>query len=167
MTMMNPWRRGQREQRVWLAGPTICGLWGMFEDNFGLSSTPTPYARVTPSRVGDALLPFHCPGCGGVIDFSDAARREAFHDTRSGHDNYWCPRCGARFEINDAAAAASGAVTIGADGAATSIVEQVDRGRDGLLNVRRRFQASLTPTGLAYLRGTDILCCPAATEENT
>lgn len=96
----------------YLPGPPVVGFWGLFENDFGSSSTPVPYCTVAPTKIGSALLPFHCPHCRAVVDFSDPRRREMFHDTRRWtswrglkkgtvkNRHYWCPSCGARFFLD-------------------------------------------------------------------
>lgn len=87
-------------RRAHISGPTLCGFWGMFEEDYG---TPTGdiLPIITPSFVGSSLLPFRCPGCKTVAqELVCPKTREYFHDRRMGRDNYWCPNCGLRFRLN-------------------------------------------------------------------
>lgn len=148
---------------VYLPGPTICGLHGMFESDFGCSESTTPYPRVTPSRVGAALLPFHCPRCESVVDFTDSKQREHYHDTRvvngKQHDNYWCPACGQKFFLNRRGQPLKGEV--GADGAASSTIEQIQTDVRGLVDIVRRIKCSLKRSMSDYVSGCDVMgCCP-------
>ena len=55
---------------------------------------------ITPSRVGNALLPFRCPRCKEIPqDLACPVAREHYKDPRPG-GAYHCPRCGCRFRIN-------------------------------------------------------------------
>jgi predicted RNA-binding Zn-ribbon protein involved in translation (DUF1610 family) len=115
-----------------LPGPPIVGLWGMFERDRGNPSTPSPYCRITPSRLGTILLPFTCPNCSSSIDYSSERMREAHHDTRSGHGNYWCPTCGWRFYLNAKGIPYEGKVS---ETVAPSIVECITSDENGLTQV--------------------------------
>lgn len=123
---------------VYLQGPAVCGFFGAFEEDYG---TPQSSAlpRVTPTRVGSALLPFNCPSCDSKIDFSDRKRLESYHDTRVlgtvKKDNYWCPTCDARFVLNKKGIALNGPVS---NDIAPSVVESVVLGDDGLVSVTRK-----------------------------
>ncbi len=149
---------------IYLSGPTVCGFHGMFEADFGTPSKG-PYPRVTPSKVGAALLPFHCPCCDEVIDFSDPERREQYHDTRddSGkpRDNYWCPNCGSRFLLNLKGKPFKGTID---EHVAPAEVETIAVGDDGMVNYKRITKAP-TPASIfgsmftSYIIGTDILGC--------
>ena len=149
---------------VYLPGPAVCGLHGMFEENFGDPATSIPYCRVTPSRIGSSLLPFHCPRCKTAIDFSDAAKRECYHDTRdldrgAKRDNYWCPNCGLRFLLNLKGRTFDGDLD---DGVASSVVECVTVGHDGMVDLKRSVQGVTTIVGRLlgqYIIGTDVLGC--------
>jgi hypothetical protein len=146
---------------TYLPGPSVCGLYGFFESDYGCPDTPAPYARVTPSKVASALLPFHCPKCKSTIDFSNPVRREHYHDTRvvdgKQNNNHWCPACGNRFVINNVGQPLSG--RIGSDGTANSTVEEIVVGADGFVNVKRRKQSSsrLLDSLKDYVSGTDVL----------
>lgn len=144
--------------QVYLSGPSIVGLYGMFEENWGDPSSPKPYPRVTPTRVGAALLPFRCPRCETTIDFSDPKRREHYHDTRrlgtGRRDNYFCPSCGMRFLLNDKGKQLEGKVSV--DGAAPSTVETITIGADGLLSLRRT-ESHPAASIHQYLLGCDVL----------
>lgn len=148
--------------KTYLLGPPVCGLHGMFEENFGDSNSPAPYVRVTPMRLGSALLPFHCPRCERVIDFTDPAVRDAHCDTRSARKNHWCPHCGLRFLLNECGRVPLTDCVVGDDGAAGSVVERVLRGSDGLVDLRRMEKMARPRAGLLgrwWLLGTDVLGC--------
>ena len=146
--------------KTYLPGPVVCGFYDCFEADYGDPETPKPYARVTPSRVGKALLPFHCPSCGQVVDFTDSERLAAYRDDRNkARVNYFCPSCGARFYLNEAGREFSG--SLDSDGAAPSVVERIVRGPDGVDVVRER-QGEATVLGWVrqhYLAGCDVLGC--------
>jgi hypothetical protein len=80
-------------------GPSVVGFHGLFEEDFGDPNTPTPLCSVAPSRVGSALVPFHCPRCDKPVDFSDPSRLECYRDPREGRGNCYCPACGFRFYV--------------------------------------------------------------------
>lgn len=144
---------------VYLSGPPLVGLYGMFDADYGDPDSPRPYPRVTPSRAGALMLPFRCPRCPATVDFSDPARREDYHDTRplpggARRDNYFCPRCGVRFTLNDRGQPMKG--KLATDGAAPSVVETIAVGADGKLSLRR---TESIPGGALeqYLLGCDLL----------
>src|SRR5882724_9650177 len=84
-----------------IAGPMLCGFCDLFESYWGNLNTPVPYCTVTPTFVGNSMLPFRCPSCKEVPqELACPETRERYHDKREGRDNYWCPLCGYRFEIN-------------------------------------------------------------------
>lgn len=84
-----------------IGGAELCGFWGFFEASYGNPDTPKPYATVTPSKVGGALLPFPCPRCGECSQSLACPKlREHFHDTRRGQGHYFCPKCGERFYLD-------------------------------------------------------------------
>ena len=146
---------------TYLPGPTVCGFYGAFESDFGDASTPKPYARITPSRVGTALLPFHCPSCEAAIDFSDPERRRAYHDTRKTargkNDNYWCPSCGSRFLLNLKGKPFKGSID---EHVAPAEIETITVGEDGMVNYKRNTKApALLGHFKNYILGTDILGC--------
>lgn len=120
----------------YLSGIPVVGFVGLFEARYGDPDTPRPYCRVTPSRVGSAILPFRCPRCRAAIDFTDPAVRDAHRDARDpGRVNHFCPRCGLRFYLHEGGAAPPSCVDDG--GAAPAIVERVVRCPDGGTDIRR------------------------------
>lgn len=142
---------------TYLDGPSVCGFWGMFESDFGDPQTESPYCRITPSRVGSALMPFHCPRCKSVVDFTDPQRREDYHDTRKTLDNYWCPRCGYRFRLNLVGKPFKDRLS---GGVASAVVESISIGSDGLVHYKRSSQGGTTILGkflMGYLEGCDVL----------
>jgi hypothetical protein len=147
-----------------LSGPSVCGFYGAFESDYGDDSTPRPYARVTPTRVGSALLPFNCPSCDSKIDFSDAKRRESYHDTRVlgtvKKDNYWCPNCDARFVLNKKGITLNGPVS---NDVAPSVVENVVLGDDGLVSITRKNNSAkknlVVRLHKEYVLGSDLIGC--------
>lgn len=147
---------------TYIAGPSVCGFFGAFEQDYGTPPTGA-LPRVTPSRVGDAILPFNCPSCDAKIDFSDRKKRESYHDTRvSGsakNDNYWCPGCAARFKLNLRGKKFNGAVD---NGVAPSTVEMIAIGDDGLVDIKRiengpRFGTLVGKLLNEYVVGSDII----------
>jgi hypothetical protein len=148
--------------RTYLAGPTVCGLWSAFEQDFGDPNTDLPLCRVTPSRLGTTLLPFRCPRCSRPIDFSDSKTRESYHDKRvvdgKQRDNHWCPSCGARFTLNLKGQPYTGA----ANGIAPATVECVVVGADGFTDIMRKTHGAVTIIGRLFeqwIVGTDVLGC--------
>lgn len=72
-----------------------------FEAGWGDPSTPKPYVTITPSFVGNSLLPFRCPNCKRPAqELACPKTRKKYHDQREGRDNYYCPECGYRFKID-------------------------------------------------------------------
>jgi len=145
---------------TYLAGPTVCGFHGMFEENYGMPSSK-PMPRVTPSKVGAALLPFHCPCCEAVVDFSDPERRENYHDTRplpngKQRNNHWCPACGSRFLMNMKGKPFKGTLS---EHVAPAEVETIAVGEDGMVNYKRTTRATVFGHLKDYILGTDILGC--------
>jgi hypothetical protein len=132
----------------------------MFESDFGHPSNG-PMPRVTPSRLGSAMLPFYCPSCNAAIDFSNPERREHFHDTRiiagKQRNNHWCPACGNRFVLNMKGQTFDGKLD---NGVAKSIVEQITIGEDGLVDLKRSVMGTTSIFGSFrdYVVGVDALC---------
>ena len=145
-------------EKVYLQGPVVCGLYGAFEADYGNPESAS-MPRVTPSRAGDALLPFRCPDCDDKVDFSDPKRREQYHDARvvegRKRDNYWCPSCGARFRLNGRGCELDGKPDD--EGVAPAIVERVKMGGDGLVDYSRTISGRQSIFGRFrdYLRGID------------
>lgn len=120
-----PLRRSTR-----IGGTRLAGFHGLFEEDFGDPATPTPYPRVTPSRVGDALLPFRCPACRTIVrEFSDARDRECFHDPQRGFYFCPCPDCRSRFYFNEDGIPLPSALPAGA----TVAPCKVDRGGKAII----------------------------------
>lgn len=110
---MRFWKRKQRE--TYLHGVPLAGFHGIFEENFGDPMTPTPYPRVTPSRMGTALLPFRCPVCRTIIhEFSDKEMREHYRDPQRGFFFCPCPDCRSRFYLDEEGMALPKALPAGA-----------------------------------------------------
>lgn len=142
----------------YLPGPPVAGFYGFFEADFGDPDSPTPYPRVTPTRICDAVLPFRCPRCKGKIDFTSPERREHYHDTRPQHDNHHCPACGMRFFLNPGQPWSGG--KLDEKGCAPSTVEYVSRKPSGLLEVRREelgVRKALSSVADLYLLGCDAV----------
>jgi hypothetical protein len=157
---------------MYLSGPSICGFFGLFEADYGDPSTPYPYCRVTPSRIGSALLPFKCPRCEKAVDFTNPDTRECYHDTRKigtkQRNNYYCPCCGCRFFLNLSGMPFKGDLDV--LGCATSAVETIEKSPEGFVDIKRKVQESKMPlpaAGKSFLGilqqahtvGTDVLGC--------
>lgn len=85
-----------------IEGPSLCGFHGLFESDYGDSSTPEPLCTITPSFVGNSMLPFRCPRCEKIMQALACPKtRDMFRDKRPGHGNYFCPDCGYRFKLNE------------------------------------------------------------------
>lgn len=88
-----------RSGRVLLSGPVLLGFSEFFDRAYGCPKTPTPYPKVTPSKVGGVLLPFPCPYCGEVKSaVVDPKTRLGYWDRQRGHS--WCPACNKRYVID-------------------------------------------------------------------
>jgi len=108
-------------RRVLLRGPVLVGFNELFDAAHGDPSTPAPYVKVKPARVGDTLLPFACPHCEAVrpemvspktsIGYWDRLRRFS-----------WCPRCRKRYILDGRGAPLATKLEIGAT-SAPAIVE--------------------------------------------
>lgn len=99
---MRPFWSFKKRAETRLLGAPLAGFHGIFEENFGDPETPTPYPRVTPSRVGSALLSFKCPACRTIIhEFSDHEEREHYKDPQQGFFFCPCPDCRSRFYLNE------------------------------------------------------------------
>lgn len=87
--------------KQWIAGSSLVGFYGLFENDFGRPETETDMPTMIPSWVGNSLLPFRCPHCSGVPQaLACPLTREKYKDTRPGRTNYFCPLCGGRFRID-------------------------------------------------------------------
>jgi transcription elongation factor Elf1 len=85
--------------RILIKGAVLCGFADAFDAAYGDPNTPLPYVKVTPTRLGPALLPFRCPKCQKVLtQFCDPGTRECYRDSQRGF--YWCPACGNRMLID-------------------------------------------------------------------
>lgn len=83
-----------------IQGRPLVGFYGIFEENFG-KPTNGPMPTVTPSFVGNSLLPFRCPSCQRVCqELACTVTREHYADPRPGRDNHFCHACGCRFRID-------------------------------------------------------------------
>jgi hypothetical protein len=88
-----------RRPRLLISGPVLLGFSTLFDSAWGSPLTPKPYPKVTPSRVGDVLLPFACPWCKEVRSaVIDRKTRLGYHDKE--RDFSWCPSCRGRYVIN-------------------------------------------------------------------
>lgn len=99
-----------------IQGPSLCCFWGLFEQDFGDPTTESPMRTITPSFVGNSMLPFRCPRCKDVCqDLACPLLRDHYHDQREGRDNHFCPRCGCRFKISMSGMPLPCAIQTGAD----------------------------------------------------
>ena len=84
-----------------ISGPSLCCFFGTFESDFGNETTDALHITITPSFIGNSLLPFRCPHCAGVPQALACPKtRKKYKDTRPGRSNYFCPLCGCRFKLN-------------------------------------------------------------------
>ena len=82
-----------------ISGPVLLGFCTAFERSSGREDTPRPYAKITPSRVGNVLLPFACPHCGAIrSETVDPKQRAGYTDKERGFS--FCPACGRRYIVN-------------------------------------------------------------------
>lgn len=87
------------KRRVLIPGPVLVGFGEIFDRSFGNPKTEKPYPKVTPSKIGDVLLPFLCPHCGSVRSaVIDKKTRLGYWDKE--RDFSWCPACQGRYVIN-------------------------------------------------------------------
>lgn len=86
-----------------IPGPPLCGFFAHFESAYGRADTETDMPTVTPSRVGNSLLPWRCPSCGAPMqELACPHTRKMYCDTRPGREGIcWCPRCNARFRLDE------------------------------------------------------------------
>ena len=84
--------------RPLISGPVLVGFGRLFDAAWGNPKTPGPYPKVTPSRVGDTLLPFQCPHCGKVRSVVVGKKKMRYFDPVRGFS--WCPGCKGRYIVN-------------------------------------------------------------------
>lgn len=148
-------------QEKYLEGRPIIGFWSLFSNDYGDENVVHVTHRITPSRAGNTLLPFHCPRCEKVLDFSNIKEREEHRDDRLGQGNYFCPYCGFKFYLNLSGSEVSKGIDKG--GAFPSIVESLGKTKDGLVEIRRQVGGKrklfdvVGELWSGYLVGCDIL----------
>jgi hypothetical protein len=116
----------RRHRRALIPGPVLIGFSELFDRAYGNPKTKLntdgSYPRVTPSRIGYALLPFACPHCGEVRNEAvDPKRRANYRDDERGF--YWCPSCGWRYILNTKGHPLEDSLPVGATHA-PALVEQ-------------------------------------------
>lgn len=124
-------------RRRLIPGPVLIGFNELFEQSFGDPTTPTPYLKVKPAKVGGALLPFPCVHCGEVrAELVHPHKHRGYRDPSRGFS--WCPACKKRFIIDYNGAPLSDSVPAGSD-SAPALVEDgngkiavVEAPKDGL-----------------------------------
>lgn len=84
--------------RKLIPGPILLGFAELFDEAYG-RSTAAPMPTVTPSRVGDVLLPFACPHCG-VVKPEPVDKKKHDHYADKGRGFSFCPACRGRYVIN-------------------------------------------------------------------
>lgn len=81
-----------------LPGPPLLGFALIFDEAYGKPSLLS-YPRVTPSRIGDILLPFPCVHCGAVrSETINPKKRDGYRDKYRGFS--FCPSCQGRYILN-------------------------------------------------------------------
>jgi len=121
-----------RRKRILIPGPVLVGFSELFDEAHGRSNTPRPYPKVTPSKIGDVLLPFSCPHCHQVRSaVVDRRTRLGYRD--ADRDFSWCPACRGRYVINPEGTPLVKALPAGAIGA-PALVEH--KGKTKILNVQ-------------------------------
>lgn len=92
-----------RRRRILLPGAVLVGFAELFDRAYGNPDTirnkDGSYIKVTPARIGFALLPFACPHCGAVRpEAVDMKRGRRYCDEERGF--CWCPACQGRYILN-------------------------------------------------------------------
>ena len=90
-----------------IPGTPLLGFAEAFDEAYG---RPGPTPRVTPSRVGEKLLPFACPHCAAPVGHNVVML--GYLDPNRGHR--WCPSCRGRFTLASAGTPLVGALARGA-----------------------------------------------------
>jgi hypothetical protein len=110
----------------------LVGFAQIFDSTYGDANTPWPYLVVTPSAVGSAILPFHCPHCGTVCDeLVDPNKREHYYDKLRKFSWCPCPDCRGRFFVDRKGTPLATALPAGAT-VAPSKVERKGGGANGI-----------------------------------
>ena len=120
-----------RRHRVLIPGPVLLGFGEIFDRSYGRHDTPRPYPKVTPSCMGEVLLPFPCPHCNAVRSaVVDRKTRLGYYDKN--REFSWCPACRGRYVINPTGTPLVGALPEGAT-CAPALVER--RGKTEVLGL--------------------------------
>lgn len=110
--------------RPLLSGPALVGFMDAFDSSCGDASTPRPYAKIAPARVGGVLLPFKCPRCGEARrEAVDPRRRGGYADKERAFS--WCPACGLRYVLDPKGHPLAEALPPGAESAPAVVTGQV------------------------------------------
>lgn len=100
-----------RRRRVLIPGPVLIGFNTLFDRSFG--DPKSKIVKVTPSAIGDVLLPFACPHCNEVRSaVIDKKTRLGYYDEERKFS--WCPACRGRYVINGKGTDLIGAIEPGA-----------------------------------------------------
>lgn len=97
-----------------IRGAPLLGFHGVFDGDYGSPSTPRPYPRVKPARVGGKLLPFRCPHCDKPAPEHVGARARDYLDPVRGHS--YCVGCRGRFVIDRRGRTVVGQIDVGDSG---------------------------------------------------
>jgi len=104
-----------------IPGPVLLGFAEIFDEAWGKPAPNPP--RVTPSKVGEVLLPFPCPHCSAARpEPVDPRRRSLYEDPGRGFS--FCPVCLGRYVVDRAGVPLLGELPRGA----TSAPARVERG---------------------------------------
>jgi hypothetical protein len=89
-----------RGRRVLIPGPVLVGFAEFFDRSYGNPKTPKVnggYPIVTPSKIGQTLLPFVCIYCDKVQSV-DPKQVTDYTDNQRGFS--WCPSCRGRYVLD-------------------------------------------------------------------
>lgn len=110
-------------RRRLIRGKPLLGFAEIFDGAWGDPRTDRPYVHVTPSRIGEVLLPFSCPHCAEVrSEAVDPRRRGRYADKERGFS--FCPACLGRYVLHAVGMVLMGELPAGA----TSAPARVERG---------------------------------------
>jgi hypothetical protein len=91
----------RKKRRLLIPGPVLIGFAEFFDRSYGDPKTPKAtdgnYPTVTPSKLGDTLLPFMCIYCE-VVQSVDPKQVANYTDDQRKFS--WCPSCRGRYVLD-------------------------------------------------------------------